>query len=117
MKKGIKQVEELANALIKLLDRETVDKFIEDEHGNLKMIKTYSLYEIAKELYNEGFRKCETMHCKKLINDFIAEIRKQTAKEILNSIIADDFYTGGSYELTFKDLRELAEKYGVEVEQ
>lgn len=54
-----KEVNAIANMLIEQLDRETVDKFIEDENGNLARIETYSLYEVGKSLYQKG---CRVLH-------------------------------------------------------
>lgn len=75
--------------------------------------------ETLHKVYKAWDRSLEEQHqnTKELLNICTDKVRKETAKEILNSIIADDFYTGGSYELTFKDLRELAEKYGVKIEE
>lgn len=50
------QIKELAEELIAELGRETVDKFIEDDQGNLKKIVTYSLAAIAESLYKAGYR-------------------------------------------------------------
>lgn len=51
------QIEEIADILIECLGRETVDKFVEDEKGNLVSIQTYSLHSVAETLYNKGYRK------------------------------------------------------------
>lgn len=51
------QIEEMAKVLIDLLDRETVDKFIENEKGDLVRIETYSLASVAEALYNAGYRR------------------------------------------------------------
>lgn len=56
------QAEELAHDLVNLLGRETVDKFIEDENGDLATVQTYSLYLVAENLVKKGWRKPATVH-------------------------------------------------------
>ena len=76
---------------------EWLDKPAEDKEANL--------YDMdANKLYSAGYRKAE-------------EIRKETAKEILNELI------DSSNKITFFDCRmalgldKLAKQYGVEVEE
>lgn len=52
-------IDDVANILISALDRETVDKFVEDENGNLIAIETYSLYEVAKQIIGAGYGKVD----------------------------------------------------------
>ncbi len=49
------EIERLTFELVSLLDRENIDKFIEDGDGNLVRVETYSLYEVAKSLVNKGY--------------------------------------------------------------
>lgn len=53
------QIEELAKLLIKAFDRETIDRFIENDNGDLIRIETISLYAVAEQLFEVGYRKVE----------------------------------------------------------
>lgn len=54
-----KQIEEISQILINAIGRESVDRFIENEQGDLVGVATVSLYQLAEELYNAGYRKVE----------------------------------------------------------
>lgn len=132
------QIEKLSKKLIELIDRETIDKFIEDEEGNLKEIRTYSVYEIAKSLYNIGWRQvgdieenfiskkaliaCEnnkgaTEHLL-MVEKVINEVRKETAKEMLTRI--KNMYKENGFcinHTTKLFIEQLAKEYGVEIGQ
>lgn len=49
------QIDKLADRLIDALGREFVDKFYEDDEGNLTRIETYSLYDVAEQLVDAGY--------------------------------------------------------------
>ena len=133
------QIEELSKELIAELGRETVDKFIEDDQGNLEKIVTYSLAAIAENLYNKGWRKeyitCSMATAKESRemlgdpktwepitftlttieeqNELKKTIRKETAKEILQTL-----YNNNEKPQFMKAyIKTLADKYGVEVEE
>lgn len=122
------QIEKLAEELIAELGRETVDKFIEDDQGNLKKIVTYSLAAIAENLYNKGYRKigddeivvnkyeyadlktfsdCAICEHKEIVN-----ARRETAKEILQTL----YNNNERPQFMEAYIKTLADKYGVEVE-
>ena len=132
------QIEKLSKKLIELIDRETIDKFIEDEEGNLKEIRTYSVSEIARSLYNIGWRQVgdieENFISKKALiacennkgatehllmaEKVIEQAKKETAKEILQKIKgrANWFLESQIQEDHFvEQIQELAEEYGVEI--
>lgn len=88
-------------------------------------------YDLAEVLYNAGYRKVgddeivlsfkQTQEYRQAVAEvkFMKDtIRKETVKEIL-SMIKSDFYSigDGLYELTSRDIAQLAKKYGVEVEE
>lgn len=96
MKTKQEQIEEMKTLLLETYV-EWLDKPATDKKPNL--------YDMdANKLYNAGYRKAE-------------EIRKETAKEILNELI------DSSNKITFFDCRmalgldKLAKQYGVEVEE
>lgn len=55
-----------------------------EENDPQKLLDVGMRINIAEILYNDGYRKCDKRVCEKLITDFIDEIRKKTAREILN---------------------------------
>lgn len=73
------EIERLTFELVSLLDRENVDKFIEDSDGNLVRVETYSLYEVAKSLVNKGYGNIE-----RVVTAFIDKI-KETASQMSDS--------------------------------
>ncbi len=72
-----KQIEELAHEIFECIDRELIDKFIEDENGNLKSVQTVSIYSIAEHLLDKGYR----------LNADVLKSEKIVQKETLNEII------------------------------
>ena len=52
-----KEIEALAHLIFECVDREFIDKFIEDENGDLASIQTVSIYSIAEHLLNNGYSK------------------------------------------------------------
>lgn len=48
------QIDKLAELLIDILGREYIDRFYEDDEGNLTRIETYSLYDVAEQLVDAG---------------------------------------------------------------
>lgn len=139
------QIEELSKELIAELGRETVDKFIEDEQGNLKKIVTYSLAAIAENLYNKGYRKIND-ECFILtkentpqlaeqimtdprvaakLNEKMMAQAKTTAKEILQDLYDYCFNLSDPYgdcdesngDITPDHLIWYAKQYGVEIEE
>ena len=126
------QIEELSKELIAELGRETVDKFIEDDQGNLKKIVTYSLAGIAENLYNAGYRKIGDdeivvnkyeyadlktfSDCAICEHKEIANARKEMAKEIISYLgtLKED---GGTPFKAYVWYETLCKKYGVEVKE
>ena len=58
----------------------------------------------AQLIYDAAYRRAD-------------EVRKETAKEILQEIASVFYAVGDVFELTRQDIQELAEHYGVEVEE
>lgn len=75
----------------KIILKET-RKFLEENaryNRKTDYIKAHvkSCFELAAEtLYKAGWRKCGRLDCEKIINNFVAEIRLQTAKEIIGKV-------------------------------
>lgn len=75
---------------IKSLIAKTIKQYLQEEgcatlfvrgreNGTLTKI-------ISEALYNADYRKCETLNCEKLINNFITEIRVNFAEEIIKKV-------------------------------
>lgn len=86
-----KMIEQLGNDLIRQLGRELVDKFVEDEKGNLIAIETYSLNEVAESLINTGYGHIPTAikEFAKYLIDYVDEVKENGYDGIGQLDIAD----------------------------
>lgn len=120
-------IDNMASVLIDALDRETVDKFIEDDNGNLIGIETYSLYEVAKQLYNAGYRKilldaengrmidCVTYTTRELVERKIENSCREAVREFAEELKAlAHLNLNGTYYtsvVSIGQINELLEEY------
>lgn len=117
-----KQIEEMAKVICQECLTATEEKYCQNE------VKDCMAYEYAKLFYRAGYRKGTDKfvlieksfldeHC--ITNkEFVDDVRKETAREILHRLRNKRFTTmEGDRVVTWDDIEEIIEEdYGVEVE-
>lgn len=118
-----KEIKELARIITERCEAELGQVHASSMGG--KVTKTVGISLIAKDIYDAGYRKVPmnglvVLGTSESFENFENELRKGTAKDILQKLF--DYYAGDNDE-GFSDfevqdkLKELAEKYGVEVDE
>lgn len=110
------QMKAIGDIIAKIIKRDCVSIFDEDDDGEVEMISTISVNGIGKAIYECGYRKAE-------------EVRKETAREILNLVYQRVKDISGKSEYLLDDesiyedssfvnvLNNIGQKYSVEVKE
>lgn len=95
------QIEEMANYYCEYCKKQTGEKFCEHIDD-----KSCNIFFEAELFYNAGYQKAE-------------EVRKETAKEILDLIVDESGVDllGAYYKLPIRTYNKIKREYGVEVEE
>ena len=102
--------ETIFKILTTAIGRETVDKFIEDENGNLKGVETVSLYALAEAIAQKCIRRTAKSRIrKKAVKEVLQKVRSHIPPRESNRATLDDCYM-------LDRLNDIAEEYGVEVD-
>ena len=102
------QMKAIGDIIAKIIKRDCVSIFDEDDDGEVEMISTISVNGIGKAIYECGYRKAE-------------EVRKETAREILDKILKviefeaslDD--KNATFNLCSEVVKDVIGEYGVDV--
>lgn len=103
------QVKEIGDIIAKIIHRDSISIFEEDEDGEVDRISVINVNGLGRFIYESGYRKAD-------------EVRKETAREILQRLLFErttfvDNYGEVSYAVFIEKIKEVAAEYGVEVEE
>lgn len=107
-----------------MTDREKqIEEMASDLEREIPEIYAPELMSYARRLYDLGYRKTFTSSLatdeqKAIMSAEVKQSRKETAREILQSLVGHTFSDDGwTWTVSKDDMNFLAEKYGIEVEE
>ena len=133
-----KGIEQLARTLEKFIDREYIEKFFENDEGDLKRVVTISVRDIAKHLLICGYGKVDELQAEianltamvdvlqserdnlmRTVEEspaVIEEAKREKAKEILQELYNEAVSNVDELiDLTVYRIKSMAEREGIEV--